>query len=446
MRTKGSGSRCCRSNTVARTPTSKRWPTGSTRTSSWASCGSPISASCRAAPRGVSAAKPRTFARSGRELGARYVMEGSLRQAGSTLRVAVQLVDATTGAHLWAETYDRAFSPDAMFALQDDLVPRIVSTVADWYGVLPHSMSEAVRLKPLDQLTPYEALLRSFGYFERVVPDRACRRAVRVWSGPSSRRRAMPRSGRCCRCCTGRNIASGSTPRPIRSGVHCRPRGGRWRPRPPVITRISRWRRRSSSARNSMPSATRPSEPSRSTRWTGPAWSTWATCWRLPATGSGAASWRRRRGISIRITRRGIGPFPSSTPIAKADYVTARAFMLKADMPGAVLLRGTPRGRVRPAGRSRGGGRERASGPGAQARLPQGRPRGVCEVVPAGAGRTVDRGTAQGGPRHSRRRERRTTFVVRSRPKRWRRPHPRSPSCRSAISAPIRTTSSSRTV
>jgi serine/threonine-protein kinase len=106
----------------------------------------------------------------GKELGARYVMEGNLRQAGSTLRVAVQFVDATTGAHLWAETYDRAFSPDAIFTLQDDLVPRIVSTVADWYGVLPHSMSEAVRLKPLDQLTPYEALLRSFGYYERVVP------------------------------------------------------------------------------------------------------------------------------------------------------------------------------------------------------------------------------------------------------------------------------------
>ena len=76
----------------------------------------------------------------GSELGARYVMEGSLRRAGTTLRVAVQLVDATTGAHLWAETYDRPFSPEAIFALQDDLVPRIVSTVADWYGVLPHSM------------------------------------------------------------------------------------------------------------------------------------------------------------------------------------------------------------------------------------------------------------------------------------------------------------------
>jgi TolB-like protein len=67
----------------------------------------------------------------GRELGARYVMEGSLRQAGLMPRVAAELVDATTGAHLWAEIYDRAFSPDAMFALQDDLVPRIVSTAAD---------------------------------------------------------------------------------------------------------------------------------------------------------------------------------------------------------------------------------------------------------------------------------------------------------------------------
>ena len=107
----------------------------------------------------------------GRELGARYVMEGSLRQAGTTLRVAVQLVDATTGAHLWVENYDRTFSPEAVFEIQDELVPRIVSTVADWYGALPHSMSEAVRLKPPGQLSPHEAVLRSFGYFERIAPE-----------------------------------------------------------------------------------------------------------------------------------------------------------------------------------------------------------------------------------------------------------------------------------
>jgi len=104
----------------------------------------------------------------GKTLGARYLMEGSLRQSGMKLRIAVQLVDASSGTHLWAETYDRAFSQETVFELQDDVVSRIVSTVADSHGVLPHSMSEAVRSKDSGQLSPYEALLRSFGYFERV--------------------------------------------------------------------------------------------------------------------------------------------------------------------------------------------------------------------------------------------------------------------------------------
>jgi TolB-like protein/tetratricopeptide (TPR) repeat protein len=107
----------------------------------------------------------------GKELGARYVMEGSLRQAGTKLRLAVQVVDTTSGAHLWAENYERTFSPESLFELQDDLVPRIVSTVADMNGVLPRSMSEAVRRLTPQELTPYEAVLRSFGYLERVTPE-----------------------------------------------------------------------------------------------------------------------------------------------------------------------------------------------------------------------------------------------------------------------------------
>jgi len=107
----------------------------------------------------------------GKDLGARYVMEGSLRQAGTTLRIAVQLVDASSGAHLWAETYDRSFSPEAVFELQDELVPRIVSTVADAHGILPHIMSEGLRSKSPEELSPYEAVLRSFGYGYRVTPE-----------------------------------------------------------------------------------------------------------------------------------------------------------------------------------------------------------------------------------------------------------------------------------
>ena len=104
----------------------------------------------------------------GKELGARYVIEGSLRHAGTRLRIAVQLVDASSGAHLWAETYDRSFRPEEIFDLQDEIVPRIVSTVADTHGVLPHNMSEALRSKSPDQLSPYEALLRGFAHFLNV--------------------------------------------------------------------------------------------------------------------------------------------------------------------------------------------------------------------------------------------------------------------------------------
>jgi serine/threonine protein kinase/tetratricopeptide (TPR) repeat protein len=107
----------------------------------------------------------------GKELGARYVMEGSLRQAGSLLRIAVQLVDAGSGAHLWAETFDRTLHPDEIFALLDEIVPRIVSTVADTYGVLPRTMSEALRSRDPEQLTPYEAVLRSFAHFPRLCAE-----------------------------------------------------------------------------------------------------------------------------------------------------------------------------------------------------------------------------------------------------------------------------------
>jgi TolB-like protein len=115
----------------------------------------------------------------GKEVGARYVMEGSLRQAGSTLRIAVQLVDTGSGSHLWAETYDRTFRPEEIFALQDELVPRIVATVADSRGVLPRTMGEALRGRDPKGLTPYEALLRSLAYNHRVsAEEHAAARAV----------------------------------------------------------------------------------------------------------------------------------------------------------------------------------------------------------------------------------------------------------------------------
>ena len=100
---------------------------------------------------------------------ARYVIDGSIRQAGPRLRVTVQLSDTTTGAQLWVETYERAFNAGTIFELQDDLVPRIVSTCADPFGVLPRSISDTVRGTDSSLWSPYEALVHFYGYHQRLT-------------------------------------------------------------------------------------------------------------------------------------------------------------------------------------------------------------------------------------------------------------------------------------
>jgi serine/threonine protein kinase/tetratricopeptide (TPR) repeat protein len=104
----------------------------------------------------------------GTKLGARFVLEGGIRQAGTALRVSAQLVDAVSGAHLWAEAYNRTHDPSRFFELVDDIALRIGSTIADMNGVLPRTMSEVLRSRDPLELSPYEAVLRTFGYVERL--------------------------------------------------------------------------------------------------------------------------------------------------------------------------------------------------------------------------------------------------------------------------------------
>ncbi len=61
----------------------------------------------------------------GRDLGVRYVLEGSVQKAGDRIRVNAQLIDAATGDHLWAEIYDRMLKD--VFAVQDDITRNIVT-------------------------------------------------------------------------------------------------------------------------------------------------------------------------------------------------------------------------------------------------------------------------------------------------------------------------------
>src|SRR4029434_966436 len=71
----------------------------------------------------------------GRELGVRYVLEGSVRKADEQVRITVQLIEATTGYHLWSEQYDRPLKD--IFALQDEIVQKITTTLK-----LQHTLRE----------------------------------------------------------------------------------------------------------------------------------------------------------------------------------------------------------------------------------------------------------------------------------------------------------------
>src|SRR6266498_842984 len=107
----------------------------------------------------------------GAKLGARYVLEGSIRKGGSAIRVSSQLIDTQTGARLWAETYNRDLQTSTIFAAQDDVAARIVATVADSYGVLVHSMRAAIRQKDDTDLTPAEWQFQYFAYREQITPS-----------------------------------------------------------------------------------------------------------------------------------------------------------------------------------------------------------------------------------------------------------------------------------
>jgi adenylate cyclase len=91
----------------------------------------------------------------GRELGVRYVVEGSVRKAGNRVRITGQLIDAITGAHLWADRYDRDLSD--IFAVQDE----ITASVA---GVIEPALAEAEQQratrKPTEHLDAWEAYQR----------------------------------------------------------------------------------------------------------------------------------------------------------------------------------------------------------------------------------------------------------------------------------------------
>ena len=101
----------------------------------------------------------------GRELGVRYILEGGVRKAGSRIRLTAQLVEAETGAHLWAERYDRLL--DDIFAVQDEITMSVIGAIEP---SLRKAEIDRIKRKRPDSLDAYDFLLRALPFLYSAMP------------------------------------------------------------------------------------------------------------------------------------------------------------------------------------------------------------------------------------------------------------------------------------
>jgi TolB-like protein/Flp pilus assembly protein TadD len=106
----------------------------------------------------------------GRELGVRYVLEGSVRKSSNRVRVTGQLIEAETGRHVWAERYDRTL--DDIFAIQDELTMSVLAAIEP---SLRQAEIERVKRKRPENLDAYDLLLQALPHVYTAMPDGAAR-------------------------------------------------------------------------------------------------------------------------------------------------------------------------------------------------------------------------------------------------------------------------------
>src|SRR5262249_20308419 len=95
----------------------------------------------------------------GHELGVRYVLEGSVRKAGNRVRITGQLIDAQSGAHLWADRFDGGL--EDVFELQDQVTSSVVGTIGP---TIERAEIDRSSGKPTDVLQAYDLYLRALAY------------------------------------------------------------------------------------------------------------------------------------------------------------------------------------------------------------------------------------------------------------------------------------------
>jgi adenylate cyclase len=101
----------------------------------------------------------------GRDLGVRFVLEGSVQGGRNRLRITAQLIDSGTGAHVWAETFNREITNTNLLDVQDDITERVAAQVAGGYGVLSRLGTAQARDTRAADLDAYACVLKARAYY-----------------------------------------------------------------------------------------------------------------------------------------------------------------------------------------------------------------------------------------------------------------------------------------
>ena len=107
----------------------------------------------------------------GRDLGVKFVLEGSVRRSADRIRVTAQLLDATNGTHLWAESYDRNLTTGTIFDIQDDITSKVVIKIGDPLGgTIARTGLDQMRKGEIVGLHAYDCVLKARDYFASFDP------------------------------------------------------------------------------------------------------------------------------------------------------------------------------------------------------------------------------------------------------------------------------------
>ena len=125
---------------------------------------------CRAGPCEGKEADPR---RIGREIGVRYVLQGTVQSSPDRIRVNVQLSDGRDGRSVWGKTFESERTARDLFDLQDALTQQVVNEIAGSYGALARAELPSARSKPPASLDSHDCVFRAYDYLQIHDPDDA---------------------------------------------------------------------------------------------------------------------------------------------------------------------------------------------------------------------------------------------------------------------------------